>query len=277
MKNLMIFFGMILWAGIACKSNTDEIISTEKQAAVSDGPTIKVMSYNIHLANPPSQPASVRDLQAIANVINAQKPDLVALQEVDVNTQRSGINVNQAMELAKLTNMYYFYTKAIDFQGGQYGDAVLSRFPILESIRHELPVTQTLGGETRSVAMVRVEKDGYQFFFASTHLDHLGADDNRILQAQSLNNIVKGLSHPLIIAGDLNATPTSKPIITLQQELQFACTSSCPFTFPATSPTRTIDYVMLRPYNKFYIKNYQTVNQTYASDHLPIVAEIVLK
>jgi len=234
------------------------------------------MTYNIHIANPPSKPGVV-DVEAIANVIKAQKPDLVALQEVDVNTRRSGVNLHQAKELARLTGMNYFYTKAIEYDGGLYGDAVLSRFPILDSIRYELPVTQRLGGELRSVAMITVQVEGKRFFFASTHLDHLAAEDNRLLQAQELNKIVKDLPYPLIIAGDLNANPTSQTMNILKEQLTWGCKSSCPYTFSAQNPKSTIDYIMFKPINKFNVINYNIVNETYASDHLPLVAEVQLK
>jgi endonuclease/exonuclease/phosphatase family metal-dependent hydrolase len=239
-----------------------------------NGVTVKVMTYNIHIGNPPSKPAGTVDLTAIANVIKAQDPDLVALQEVDVNTNRSGINLDQAKELAKLTGLNYFYTKAIDYDGGQFGDAVLSRFPILESVRYQLPVTEKLGGETRSVALITVQKEDQQFLFASTHLDHLSAEDNRVLQANELVKIIKTLTLPLIIGGDLNASPTSNPLNILRTELSWGCKSSCPLTFPALKPTSTIDYILMKPQTKFNVLSYGIVNETYASDHLPLVAEI---
>ncbi|MBB5437418.1 endonuclease/exonuclease/phosphatase family metal-dependent hydrolase [Pedobacter sp. AK017] len=240
------------------------------------GAKIKVMTYNIHIGNPPSKPAGIVDLPAIAAVIKAQDPDLVALQEVDVNTNRSGTSLDEAKELARLTGMNYFYTKAIDYDGGQFGDAVLSRFPILESKGYELPVTAKLGGETRSVALITVEKEGQRFLFASTHLDHLTAEDNRMLQATELVKIVKTFTLPLIIAGDFNATPMSNPLTILRQELSWGCKSSCPLTFSAQKPGSTIDYVMMRPAEKFNVLSYVTVNESYASDHLPLVTEIQL-
>ncbi|MNK11450.1 hypothetical protein D3C87_294920 [compost metagenome] len=244
---------------------------------VKAGPVIKVMTYNIHIGNPPSEVASARNLQAIANVINLQKPDLVALQEVDVNTTRSGKDVDQAKELARLTGMYYFYTKAIDYQGGQFGDAVLSRLPIIESKRYELSVNPELGGETRSVAMIVVEKEGIRFNFASTHLDHLTSDINRDHQARELVNHIKVLDKPLIIAGDLNSLPTSNTIKTLQEQLTYACSSNCPLTFPSVNANRTIDYILINKPEKFIVKDYRIVNEGYASDHLPVVATIELK
>ncbi|WP_066834684.1 endonuclease/exonuclease/phosphatase family protein [Rufibacter ruber] len=261
----------------ACGGTSADPEEEEIPAPAPQGPVVKVMSYNIHIGNPPSKPADYRELEAAANVINLQKPDLVALQEVDVNTRRSGSTVDQAKELARLTGMHYYYTKAIDYQGGQFGDAVLSRLPILEKRRYELPVTSQLGGETRSVALITVEKEGHKFHFASTHLDHLGPEDNRILQANELVKVVKELTLPLIIAGDLNAVPTSTTMGILFQQLSSGCQSACPFTFPAINPTRTIDYIMVHPLNKFNIKSYRTITETYASDHLPLVSEIQLK
>jgi len=270
-----IHFTLLFLLTASCGKSKQE--PTTPVDPVKGGPVIKVMTYNIHIGNPPSEVASARNLQAIANVINLQKPDLVALQEVDVNTTRSGKDVDQAKELATLTGMYYFYTKAIDYQGGQFGDAILSRLPIIESKRYELSVTPELGGELRSVAMIVVEKEGIRFNFASTHLDHLTSDANRDHQAKELVNHIKVLDKPLIIAGDLNAQPTSNTIKILQQQLTYACASNCPFTFPSVNANRTIDYIMLNKPEKFMVKDYRIINEGYASDHLPVLAAIELK
>lgn len=84
-------------------------------------PQLRILCYNIHHANPPSKPGLI-DLAAVANVIKQQAPDLVALQEVDVNTIRSGKTSNQAADLAKLSGMpYYYFAKAIDYEGENTG------------------------------------------------------------------------------------------------------------------------------------------------------------
>src|SRR5690606_40296823 len=79
------------------------------------------------------------------------------LQEVDVNTIRSGKGINQAAELARLTGMNYFFVKGIDYQGGDYGVGILSKFPILETDSLRLPMKEGAGGEPRVLAMVTVE------------------------------------------------------------------------------------------------------------------------
>src|SRR5690606_20872724 len=111
----------------------------------------------------------------------------------------------------RLTGMHYYFTKAMDYQGGEYGDAVLSKFPIIDSKRYELPVTAS-SFEPRSLALITVEKDGKQFHFGSTHLDHTGDDANRNLQANKIVEIVKTLTKPVILAGDWNARPESEAI-----------------------------------------------------------------
>lgn len=266
----------ILLISVSCGKSSEPPVKVGPNPKPETGPIVKVMSYNIHIGNPPSKEAAYRDLEAIAQVINVQKPDLVALSEVDKFTKRSGTTVDQAKELGRLTGMNYYFTKAMDYQGGEYGDAVLSRFPILKSERYVLPVTGA-SFEPRSLALITVEKEGKQFYFGSTHLDHTADDANRNLQANKIVEIVKALTKPVVLAGDWNARPESAPINILTKTLTPTCTNNCPYTFSATKPDRTIDYIMFSPTDKFTTKNLRIVNETYASDHLPLVAELELK
>lgn len=261
----------------ACNKAQDLSKNSPAPPAANNSVVIKVMTYNIHIGNPPSKPSTYRDLPAVASVINTEQPDLVSLNEVDVNTKRSGVTLDEAKELAALTHMYYFYSKAIDYDGGQFGDAILSRFPILETHRYELPVTEKLKGETRSVATITIKKGEHRFQFATTHLDHLGAEDNRILQAQKMKDVMQGISDPVILCGDFNAHPDSQTIAIIKGYMTFGCNNGCPLTFPNTAPNAIIDYITYKPLNAFSIKNYRTVNETYASDHLPVTAELELK
>ncbi len=236
---------------------------------------IKVMSYNIHRGVPPG--ANVVDLSQVANVIKAQDPDLVALNEVDKNTKRSG-SIDIAKELGKLTGMHYYFAKAMDYDGGQYGDAVLSKYPIVDAMRYALPPDDVSGIEPRDIAMIAVEVEGEKILFASTHLDHTGDEQYRILQAKTIvNDILPDLKYPLIIAGDWNATPESEPISILTKALTPGCYGSgCPFTFPYDFPNRTIDYIMYTPKHRFVFLSYKSIFGINASDHLPVVAEIRL-
>ncbi|PKD21647.1 hypothetical protein APR41_01265 [Salegentibacter salinarum] len=76
---------------------------------------LKVMAYNIHHANPPSKPDTI-DIDAIIKTIQGQDPDIVALQEIDANTTRSGEG-NQAEILEERLGMNVFFSKAINYDG----------------------------------------------------------------------------------------------------------------------------------------------------------------
>ncbi|NLE90525.1 MAG: endonuclease, partial [Dehalococcoidales bacterium] len=127
------------------------------------------MSYNIHIANPPSQPSDVVDIAAIAKVINDVKPDFVALQEVDRFTDRSGKDLDQAEAIAKLTGMKHAFIKAINRSNGEYGLAILSKYEIQESKTFSLPVNQGTGAELRTLGIIRVELgEGRNLLFGTT-------------------------------------------------------------------------------------------------------------
>jgi endonuclease/exonuclease/phosphatase family metal-dependent hydrolase len=233
---------------------------------------LRIMTYNILHSSPPSGGGRI-DLEATAKVINAEKPDLVALQEVDVNTTRSGKGINQAQELAKLTGMHYFFSKAIDFQGGEYGVAVLSRYPILETVRYDLPVLPEIGGEPRTIAGITVQLPGNKkILFASTHLDlH---EKNRLAQSQLIIDHFGKSKLPMVLAGDFNATPGSKVIDFLDGYFTRTCRSECAPTIPVVNPRDAIDFVMLRPAKRFKVRSTRVIDEQYASDHLPVVAEL---
>lgn len=234
--------------------------------------TLHVMTYNIHHANPPSRAKdSLIDLEAVARVINEAKPDLVALQEVDVHNARAGLQVNEAAELGRLTGMHYYFTRAMYYRGGEYGDAVLSRFPIVDTIGAWLPIVEGTREEVRSLCMVKVAlPDHREIFFASTHLGL--SEQTRILQARALAGIVTARPLPLILCGDLNARPESRPIAILDSVLSRSCRTGCDLTIPTRRPRAKIDYILFRPGNGFRVLSQKTIRETYASDHLPVVA-----
>ena len=238
---------------------------------------ISVLSYNIHHANPPSRPGVI-DLEAIANVIRQQQPDLVALQEVDVFTSRSGASINQAAELGRLTGMYYYFAKAIDYGGGDYGVAILSKYPIENPQHYSLPTVEATGGEHRTLATVSIKlPDNKKLLFACTHLDAQRNDTNRVEQIKSIKQILQKEESPVIIAGDFNAVPGSRVIQLMDTFLQRGCISHCAFTIPEVKPTKEIDFIAYAPFTAFDVIEYKVINETYASDHRPVKAIVRLK
>lgn len=230
------------------------------------------MTYNIHHASPPSESGKI-DMAAIARVINQEKPDLVALQEVDVCTERSGKNLDQARELARLTGMKSFFVKALDFQGGEYGIAVLSKHPILDSAGYLLPRDPALGGEDRAVASITMQLPGdKKVIFASTHLDL--EEGNRLSQAKALIGHFEKSGLPMVLGGDFNALKGSPVIGLFDRHFTRTCRDDCAPTIPVANPDRTIDFIMYKPMSRFKVINTRVIDEQYASDHLPVVAEM---
>lgn len=269
----------------SCEKNENP---SDNTPTPDEGVIVKTMTYNIWGARNGGLHAP--HLEELAAVIKKHDPDLVALQEVDRFTTRNGQRIGDIpKELAKLTGMEYFFALAENRVGGEYGDAVLSKLPIKETKGYNLGVTPELPGEIRAVARVTVEKDGKEFYFISTHFDHLSNEANRLKQARDFVDILKTYDKPVIVGADFNARPNSETISILRQHLTFGCfNNNCAqFTFPTPhsdtanpnrTPDRTIDYLMYAPINAITVRSY-TVD-TWASkesDHFPVVATFELK
>jgi len=234
------------------------------------GTTLKVLTYNIHHANPPSKPEFI-DLQAIAKVIMESGAELVALQEVDVNTTRSGKTSDQAEALAKLTGMEFSFSKGIDYQGGEYGTAILSKYPLLDHQRFELPNLESVNSEPRTLAVATIVIRGTKVKFGNTHLDYTNAENN-LLQVKRIVEIFEDENLPVILGGDFNAVPESASIQLLDQHFVRSCIENCAFTSPQSQPKRTIDYIMVSSDSNWEILEHQVIEETYASDHRPVLA-----
>jgi endonuclease/exonuclease/phosphatase family metal-dependent hydrolase len=263
LNRLLLFFTMV--TTLACET------SKQQQAAGPGG--LSIMTYNIHHANPPSKPNFI-DIDAIAAVINREKPDVVMLQEVDVNTGRS--KLNEAVVLAEKTKMNFYFAKAIDHDGGDYGVAILSRYSLSNGKTHKLPTLEGSNGEPRVLATANITVNGKQLTIACTHLDAQRSDTNRILQINAIMDILKPETNPVIIAGDLNATPGGTVINTLDKNFTRSCLQNCAFTIPQVSPTKEIDFIAFKPSMAFSVQSHQVIDEKYASDHLPVLARLVI-
>lgn len=264
-KNVLFSFWLML-----CACTTNKQIASSPEHPLS---TVKVMSYNIHHANPPSQPGVI-NLDTIAAIIRGQSPDFVALQEVDVRTKRSGATVDQAAYLSAKTGMYHFFAKGIDYEGGEYGVAILSKYPFVSTEKVLLPGEPGSNAEQRVLAKTKVKlPGGAEVIFANTHLDHKKNSPSRQLQVQEVMRILAAETGPVILAGDLNDTPQSETLAQLQKRFTNSCTQ-CPFTIPQVSPTRTIDYILFSTGSNWQAVDHQVLNESFASDHLPVIATL---
>lgn len=228
---------------------------------------LRIMSYNIHHANPPSKPGVI-DLDAIARVINEAKADIVALQEVETGVNRSG-KVDEAKLLAEKTGLNYQFYKAIDHDGGDYGIAILSRYKIQDV--KLVPLPQKVTAEKRVLGYATIKVGKQQFIIANTHLDATKTHENRVVQMESILKEFEKSTLPVIICGDLNAVAGTEVIDLLDQHYKRTCTGDCPGTIPHDNPRRTIDFIATKNV-KWQLLKHEVIPESYASDHRPVMA-----
>ncbi|MBN1488735.1 MAG: endonuclease/exonuclease/phosphatase family protein [Phycisphaerae bacterium] len=230
--------------------------------------TIRVLSYNIHICQGMDKQF---DIERIAGVIRQTEPDLVALQEVDRGVERSG-RADQPAELARLTGMHVVFEQNVPRQGGDYGNAVLSRYPIERHAHHFLP--RFGSGEQRGMLEVHVRVDGRPLVFLATHFDHRPDDGERLASVAELRkHVAEWKDLPVIVAGDLNATPDSPVIAQATEFLHdgFTAGTGDGFTFPADEPNRRIDYILHNGAAGLEAVESCVIPEPLASDHRPLL------
>ena len=206
------------------------------------------------------------DLDYIAEVIHDADPDLVALQEVDFLTRRAK-GYDLATELGWRLKMAPLFARAMPYDGGEYGEAVLSKYSFVTT--RNVPLPYTGGREPRAVVeVVTVLPSGDTIAFIGTHLDHTGDDTDRILQVKMINEVFTRGRYPSILAGDLNAVPGSVPIGLLEEVWSSSYDKGAPVpTYPSGDPVRKIDYVMFRPAGRWRVISREVIQDSIASDH----------
>ncbi|MFN3167479.1 MAG: endonuclease/exonuclease/phosphatase family protein [Phycisphaeraceae bacterium] len=253
-------FFVLLLASLSACNTTDP---------PSDTLRLRVLTYNIHHGEGTD---GVFDYPRLADIIKRAQPDLVALQEVDVKTRRAG-GVDQAARLGELTGMHHAFAEAMPYQGGSYGEAVLSRMPIRAFYNHKLPHDE--GHEPRSAAVASVAqwRGEPPVVFAGTHLCHQSAQ-TRLRQVRSIVGH-RAYEGPLtVLAGDFNFTPDSDAYRVMIDAgwVDAAAAFGDPRpTIPADEPTRRIDYVFVRPAEAWRVVDVQVLDEPVASDHAPVL------
>jgi endonuclease/exonuclease/phosphatase family metal-dependent hydrolase len=235
---------------------------------------LKILSYNIHHAEGVDRKL---DVERIAAVIRGCEADVVAVQEVDRGVERSK-KIDEPGELARLTKLEHFvFGKTIDHQGGDYGNLVLSRFPIVSSKVHRFP--NEAGAEQRGAVEAEISPpDGPAFRLFGTHLD-FGRKDASEADRQGairlVNERVEATGQPAILAGDFNCVPGSRTIENVLKTWTQSNASDA-FTTPVDKPTRQIDFVFLRPKGQWKVIDVKVLDEAVASDHRAILATVEL-
>lgn len=244
---------------------------------------VKVMSFNIHHA---ADHANDLDVARTAKVVTDSGADVVGLQEVDNHWGSRSEFADQAAELAAATGMKVVFGANLDnpplegqTHNQQFGTAILSKYPIVES--KNIPLTTIdypdRPTEPRGLLTATVNVRGVKLDVYNTHFDHQRAEQRELEVTETLQHAA-GTDHPIVLTGDLNAGPSAPEIARLAQtftDTAAALGQDDAYTYPVEEPNNRIDYVMARAGAGGSVKPTSTeVINTLASDHRPVLSTI---
>ena len=228
---------------------------------------VKIMSYNIHHG---ANAESMDRMDSIAFLIKASGADIIGLQEVDSVCFRSG-KVDQAKFLAEQLGMHYAFVRHFEFEGGAYGQALLSKYPISQVENHRLPVASSASSTSVAFLTAQIELPNNYLTIGVAHLDYR-SDSSRQKQAEIILNILENQGNPVFLLGDMNAEPSSKTIEILRTAFVDTQKDTI-LTFPAINPTKKIDFIFADRNHPFRVLAAEALPFPY-SDHLPIVTTV---
>jgi len=231
---------------------------------------LRVVSYNIKHGRGND---NVVDLERTARVLRALSPDIVGLQEVDDLATRSG-GVPQADRLGQLLGLHHAFGRFMDFQGGAYGMAILSRHPIVRTESVRLPD----GNEPRVALAVDVLLPGdRRITIVNVHFDWVGDDGFRFAQAMALTTYLDALKTPYVLLGDFNDEPESRTLALFKRRATEARKPEGDrLTFSSTEPTKEIDFIFTAPAAAWRAREVRVITEPVASDHRPLLAVLEL-
>jgi len=268
------------------------LLAVDAPTATGSSPSrdvvLRVVSYNIHTGIGSD---GRLDLDRTAGVLAALDADVIGLQEVDVHWAARSEWRDQARALAEALQMRVFFAPIYDFDPPaaglprrQYGLAVLTDLPVMHSENHQITRLSTQGTNpvpepAPGFPEVVVNAQGAVVHFYATHLDYRADPSVRTMQVADMLSILdedpEGAQQVLV--GDLNAPPGAPELGPLWSRLVdswAAAGTGSGLTFPADEPVKRIDYVT-------HSTNIDTLDvdvvATQASDHLPVVADLVVR
>ena len=249
-------------------------------AVISVTAPLRVLVYNIHAGRDDD---GADNLARVAALVRETDADVSLLQEVDVRTERSG-RVDQAAELARLSGYEVAFGKSLDFKGGEYGIAVLSRWPIraheVVPLRTDPPPTRSNGlREPRIALRVVVDAPFGPLEVLNTHIDASRDETFRLQEAQRLldsTRVPRVAGARRLAGGDLNSEPGSRTQAILEaggwRDLWLRCGTGSPLTFSARQPVKRIDY--LYALGDDVACERAEVLDSQASDHRPVLFQL---
>lgn len=224
----------------------------------------KIVTWNIqHCLN--------HGIDGIGSVLKSLDADVYCLQEVDKNTDRSGSKDQlEELRLQLGSGWKKYFTKAFDYQNGEYGIGMLCKQEPVQSNSYPItPVVET--DEQRVMQILEFEK----FVVANVHLASKGIDSQRLQQAEFVLLKLEelGTSKPIWLCGDLNNAESSSILTKLKSK--FTIVSKTNGTTVINSTSTVIDYILVSPAyaSKRTIASRVATESLDASDHYPVEVE----
>lgn len=234
---------------------------------------LKILSYNVHSCIGTDRRL---DPERIAEVIAAEKPDIIGLQELDVGRNRTG-GIDQAHIIAGFLQMEFHFHAALHVAEERYGDAILTALPARMVKGDVLPSV----GEQRGAVWVEITAGGQQIQVFNTHLGLRGRD--RLAQLGNLLGPAwlgspEASGKPKILIGDFNAPPftaTYKAAARQLRDAHLQANENARATFPSSYPLIRIDHVFISPeMTAVEARVVSTPLARRASDHLPLLVTV---
>ncbi|GAB6179706.1 endonuclease/exonuclease/phosphatase family protein [Desulfotomaculum defluvii] len=225
---------------------------------------ILVVSYNIRHAQGVN---GTVDIHRIAKTLAYTGGQLIGLQEVDKHMPRSHF-MHQAKVLGQLLRKHWVYGPNLNWGVAQYGNAILSHWPVLMYRQYMLPCK----GEQRGLLEAIINLKHRKICIFCTHLG-LNREE-RLDQVREILDIIQKCPYPHILVGDFNNDPTSEEYLLLTTVLRDASgMEGLKKTYPSQDPKEQIDYIFVSSeWSVLSVKVFQTL----ASDHLPLEAALTL-
>jgi endonuclease/exonuclease/phosphatase family metal-dependent hydrolase len=240
----------------------------------------RILTYNVHRCIGTD---GRLDVGRVSDVIAGLRPDIVALQELDVRRARTG-GVDQAHEIAQRLDMAFHFNAAMHIEEEQYGDAILTRYPERLIKAGPLPgLHERLRLEPRGALWVALEVEGRSLQILNAHLGLVPREQRLQAAALAGPDWVGAANHgdPLIVLGDFTATAPSVVYRTMTARLADARRRArwkrASTTFPSAFPLLRIDHLFVNA-----AVSVERVEAPYssatrvASDHLPLVMDFSL-
>ena len=241
----------------------------ETHVSPHDTTAIRVATYNIKHGR--GMDGTI-DLERTAETLKSMDADIIALQEVDDRARRSG-DIDQASWLADRLGMHAAYGSFMDFQGGRYGLALLSRRPFLSHEAWRLAD----GNEPRVALAADLSTDsGDPITVISVHFDWVEDDGYRLEQARDTIRRIETLQTPWIVLGDFNDVPGSRTMVAFENIGRNAAKpAEDSATFPSDHPEIEIDHIIMGPEGAWMPATSLVIPESRTSDHRPVVSELI--